>query len=100
MIPNIHGHSILRPKRLNQRTWEYQVSWVKGYILALEDVIKDIDTLDALQEGNGPEFYGALAMTHRRVTETLGQANATLEYLHQMKDEHQQDWIKGEVDHG
>ena len=58
-------------------------SWVQGYILALEDVIKDLETLlQAMQYGYSSDARVALEAATEKVQESLTSARATLSTLH------------------
>lgn len=85
---NIHSHTILTKLKIPSHAWDEQVAWVKGYILALEDVLGDLDTLlQSMQYGYSADARTALEAAVEQVNETLTQARATLERLKQMEQE-------------
>lgn len=86
---SIHNHKILTQGKIPGHIWDQQFAWVKGYILALEDVIKDVAEYRARvimgRELDDP--YQVAFGIQDMVTKTLLQARATLASLEQMKDE-------------
>jgi hypothetical protein len=62
------------------------LAWVQGYILALEDVIKD---LEVQRDGylNDPDTQRALEMILEKVQESLGSAQRTLEAINEIVEE-------------
>lgn len=57
------------------------ISYTEGYILACEDVIKDIDTLSKLPEIEYGLYGLALRELKRAVERSLAEATRTLEVL-------------------
>ena len=57
--------------------------WVQGYILALEDVSKDLDR-DLYDYLNDPDAQRALEGALRNVQESLGSAQRTLEEINKI----------------
>lgn len=82
----LHNHKILTQGKIPGHMWDQQFAWVKGYILALEDVLgdlgKQVGTTDWPEEA-----ILALEIAQEKVTETLTQARATLATLEQMEDD-------------
>lgn len=70
---------ILTQGKIPGHIWDQQFAWVKGYILALEDILGDVDLMSY-------DKY-TLDRVRETVTRTLTQARATLASLEQMKDE-------------
>lgn len=77
---NIHGHTILTKLKVAQGAWDQQVAFVRGYILALEDILGDLDGYWELTRDE--------ARLYHSINETLTQARATLATLEQMEQNH------------
>lgn len=83
---SVGEHTVLTKLKVNSKVWDEQVAWVRGYILALEDVLGDLET--QIQRYMGYEDgLGALEAAQEKVTETLTQARATLAALERMQEE-------------
>lgn len=76
---NIHNHTVLTKLKIPSKLWDEQVAWVRGYILALEDVIKDLRAYWELTHDE--------ARLYHSINETLTQARATLARMEEMEDE-------------
>jgi hypothetical protein len=61
-------------------------AWVQGYILALEDVSKDLDR-DLYDYLNDPDAQRALEGALRNVQESLGSAQRTLDAINEIIEE-------------
>ena len=62
----------------NEHVWNELIAWTKGYILALEDTIKDVETLlQAMQYGYGADARTALEAVLEKVQDTLATAKET-----------------------
>lgn len=83
---DIHKHTILTKLGVGGRAWDSQMAWVKGYILALEDILGDLETLYRSRQYGYDAGPAALGAVEERVTETLTQARATLASLQKMED--------------
>lgn len=86
---SVGEHTVLTKLKVNSKVWDEQVAWVRGYILALEDVLGDLETLlQSMQYGYS--FFDArtaLEAAVEQVTETWTQARATLKTLERMQEE-------------
>lgn len=86
---NIHGHTILTKLKISGKAFDSQIAWVRGYILALEDTLGDLETLlQSMRYGYGADARTALEAAVEQVTETLTQSRATLAALEQMEQNH------------
>lgn len=72
------GHSRWKTSKLDHPPDESMVSYVRGYILALEDVLDDMDMFAGIEAGP-PGYWQAKENIKESVTESLRQANQTLE---------------------
>lgn len=85
---NIHGHTILTKLKVAQGAWDQQVAWVRGYILALEDILGDLETLlQSMQYGYDADARTALEAVEEKVNETHEQARATLATLERLEQD-------------
>lgn len=67
---------------------EEMVAYTQGYILALEDVFKDVSTWYVSADSDrGPDYFDALISVRAQVDESLEDARATLEQLTKKKKE-------------
>lgn len=85
---NIHSHMILTKVKIPGPAWDQQMAWVRGYILALEDVLEDLEALYRSMQYGYDAGPAALGAAEEKVTETLTQARATLATMEKMEDEH------------
>lgn len=90
----LHNHKILTQGKIPGHMWDQQFAWVKGYILALEDVLGDLDREQEYQPTGGYTSQLDYRAGHElavirvkiSVNNTLTQARATLAALEQMED--------------
>lgn len=89
---------------------EIQLAYVRGYILALEDILGDLERLLPPEPGGtaNPDYYVQLGQrwglteVYDQVTRTLESANLTIKILQRMEGEkdHGEPREHGEVDQG
>lgn len=85
---SVGEHTVLTKLKVNSKVWDEQVAWVRGYILALEDVLGDLETLlQSMQYGYSADARTALEAAVEQVTETWTQVRATLKTLERMQEE-------------
>ena len=76
----VGGHTVLTKLKIRSKVWNEQYAWVRGYILALEDMIKDIDVYARRSR---------IALEIRAmVEESLKSARQTLKTLEEMEEQH------------
>lgn len=75
---NIHSHTVLPRIKISGKAFDCQMAWVRGYILALDDLLKDLEQMKI--STIYPVFH-----VKEKVTGTLEQAHATLTTLEQME---------------
>lgn len=85
----VHNHSILTKLKIPSHAWDEQFAWVQGYVLALEDVIKDVAEYRArvIRERSLTDPYQAAYGIADMVHETWTQARATLATMKQMEND-------------
>lgn len=82
----IHNHTILTQGKIPGHIWDQQFAWVKGYILALEDVLGDLGRQVGITDWPESAIL-ALDIAQEKVAETLTEARATLASMEEVKDE-------------
>lgn len=93
---NIHNHTILTKLKVSSKVWDEQAAWVRGYILALEDILGDLEREEGYQPMGGSTSQVDYRAGHElavirvwiSVNNTLTQARATLATLEQMEQNH------------
>lgn len=76
---HIHKHTILTKLKIPGPAWDQQMAWVRGYILALEDILDDLRDMSM-------KPYPT-AHIREKVTETLESARRTLAAMQETEDE-------------
>lgn len=86
---NIHGHTILTKLKVSSKVWDEQAAFVRGYILALEDILGDVAEYRArvIRQRSLTDPYQAAYGIADMVHETWTQARATLVALEQIEAE-------------
>jgi len=80
----VHNHTILTKLKIPSPAWDAQFAWVRGYILALEDILGDLEQMS--QDAAKVPYDTYTIMTTRiRVGDTLASAQSTLATLEQME---------------
>ena len=74
------GHTLWKFIKNQGITDDPAISYVRGYILALEDVLSDLDTLSTEERQEDDGFNAVESMTHT-ANESLASARRTLEAL-------------------
>lgn len=90
------SHSAWLTTPVSERAQGEQFAYVRGYILALEDILGDLEKMIQGYMGH-EDGLGALGAAQEKVNETLASARQTLLVLEGMEHEQGE---HGEVDRG